>query len=306
MCKQMKSTASDIPKTGWFDRFAPAAAKPYLRLARLDRPIGTWLLLLPCWWSIALASPSWPDPWLFILFAVGAVTMRGAGCTLNDIADRDYDKNVQRTADRPIPSGQITVKQAMAFLVLLCFIGLAVLLQLNLFSIALGASSLLLVAIYPFMKRITYWPQFVLGLAFNWGALLGWAAVRGDLGLPAVLLYVAGIFWTLGYDTIYAHQDKEDDLLVGVKSTALRLGDATRPWLGVFYAATITLLAASGYAAGLNWPFFALLLLTGVHLAWQVAKVDTENPADCLMRFKSNRDFGLLVLAAIVAGHVLG
>lgn len=306
MSEQMKSTASDIPQTSWIDRFAPAAAKPYLRLARLDRPIGTWLLLLPCWWSTALASPSWPDPWLFILFAVGAVVMRGAGCTLNDIADRDYDKNVQRTADRPIPSGQITVKQAMAFLVLLCFIGLAVLLQLNLFTIFLGAASLLLVAIYPFMKRITYWPQFVLGLAFNWGALVGWAAVRGDLGLPAILLYVAGIFWTLGYDTIYAHQDKEDDLLVGVKSTALRLGDATRPWLGVFYGAAMTLLAASGYAAGLNWPFFALLSVAGVHLAWQVAKVDTDNPADCLMRFKSNRDFGLLVLAAIIAGNLVG
>lgn len=304
MTEQMKSTHSDIPETSWFDRFAPAAVKPYLRLARIDRPIGTWLLLLPCWWSIALASPGWPDPWLFVLFAVGAVTMRGAGCTLNDMADRDYDKSVQRTANRPIPSGQVTVKQAFAFLVLLCFIGLAVLLQLNSFSILLGAASLLLVAVYPFMKRITYWPQFVLGLAFNWGALLGWAAVRGDLGWPAILLYAAGIFWTLGYDTIYAHQDKQDDLLVGVKSTALRLGDATRPWLGVFYAATMILLAASGYTAGLNWPFFALLSVCGVHLAWQVATVDIENPADCLMRFKSNRTFGLLVLAAILAGHV--
>jgi len=304
MTEQMKSTASDIPETSWFDRFAPEAVKPYLRLARIDRPIGTWLLLLPCWWSVALASPSWPDPWLLVLFALGAITMRGAGCTLNDIADRDYDKNVQRTAGRPIPSGQITVKQALAFLILQCLIGLAVLLQLNVFSKALGAASLLLVAIYPFMKRITYWPQFVLGLAFNWGALLGWAAVRGDLGTPAVLLYAAGIFWTLGYDTIYAHQDKQDDLLIGVKSTALRLGDATRPWLAVFYTATMVLLAASGYHAGLGWAFFALLLVAGAHLAWQVAKADIENPADCLMRFKSNRTFGFLVLAAILAGHI--
>ncbi len=304
MIEQMKSTASDIPETTWFDRFAPESVKPYLRLARIDRPIGTWLLLLPCWWSIALASPSWPDPWLLVLFAVGAIAMRGAGCTLNDIADRDYDKNVQRTANRPIPSGQVTVKQAFAFLIAQCLVGLAVLLQLNAFSILLGAASLLVVAIYPFMKRITYWPQFVLGLAFNWGALLGWAAVRGDLGPPAILLYAAGIFWTLGYDTIYAHQDKQDDLLIGVKSTALRLGDATRPWLAVFYALTLILLAASGHFAGLNWPFFALLAVSGAHLAWQVAKVVIENPADCLTRFKSNRTFGFLVFAGIVAGHV--
>ncbi len=304
MTEQMKSGASDIPQTTWFDRFAPDPVKPYLRLARLDRPIGTWLLLLPCWWSIALASPSWPDPWLLFLFAVGAIAMRGAGCTVNDIADRRYDKNVQRTADRPIPSGQITVKQAIAFLVLLCLVGLAVLLQLNIFSIFLGAASLLLVAIYPFMKRITYWPQFVLGLTFNWGALLGWAAVRGDLGPPPLLLYAAGIFWTLGYDTIYAHQDKQDDLLIGVKSTALRLGDATRPWLAGFYAATMLLLAASGYAAGVGWAFYALLLIAGGHLAWQVARVDIGNPGDCLMRFKSNRTFGFVVLAAIIAGHI--
>jgi 4-hydroxybenzoate polyprenyltransferase len=304
MIDPTKPSASDIPETSWFDRFVPDAAKPYLRLARIDRPIGTWLLLLPCWWSIALASPSWPDPWLFVLFAVGAVAMRGAGCTLNDIADRDYDKNVQRTAGRPIPSGQVTVKQAVGFLALQSLIGLAVLLQLNAFSILLGAASLLIVAIYPFMKRITYWPQFVLGLAFNWGALLGWAAVRGDLAAPALLLYAAGILWTLGYDTIYAHQDKQDDLLIGVKSTALRLGDATRPWLAVFYSLTMILLAASGYGAGLCWPFFALLAVSTAHLAWQVAKVDTENPADCLKKFKSNRVFGFLVLAAIVAGQV--
>jgi 4-hydroxybenzoate polyprenyltransferase len=260
--------------------------------------------LLPCWWSIALASPSWPDPWLLALFAVGAVTMRGAGCTLNDIADRDYDKKVQRTADRPLPSGQITVKQALAFLVLQSLIGLAVLLQLNSFAVLLGASSLLLVGIYPFMKRITYWPQVVLGLAFNWGALLGWAAVRGDLGLPTLLLYVAGIFWTLGYDTIYAHQDKHDDLLIGVKSTALRLGDATRPWLAVFYVVTMIGLTASGYLAGLAWPFFALLVISGAHVAWQVAKVDIGNPSDCLMKFKSNREFGFLILAAILAGRI--
>ncbi len=304
MIDHLKSTASDIPESSWYDRFTPKVVKPYLRLARIDRPIGTWLLLLPCWWSIALASPPWPDPWLLILFAVGAVTMRGAGCTLNDIADRDYDKKVQRTADRPIPGGQVTVKKAIVFLVLQSLIGLAVLLQLNSFATVLGASSLLLVAIYPFMKRITYWPQVVLGLAFNWGALLGWAAVRDDLGLPALLLYAAGIFWTLGYDTIYAHQDKQDDLLIGVKSTALRLGEATRPWLAVFYAVTMIGLAASGYFAGLAWPFFALLVVSGAHLAWQVAKVNIGNPSDCLVKFKSNREFGFLILAAILAGHI--
>lgn len=304
MIDHLKSSASDIPESSWYDRFTPMALKPYLRLARIDRPIGTWLLLLPCWWSIPLASPLWPDPWLLALFAVGAVAMRGAGCTLNDIADRDYDKKVQRTADRPLPSGQITVKQAIAFLVLQSLIGLVVLLQLNTFAILLGASSLLLVAIYPFMKRITYWPQVVLGLAFNWGALLGWAAVRGDLGLPALLLYAAGIFWTLGYDTIYAHQDKHDDLLIGVKSTALRLGDATRPWLAIFYSVTMIGLSASGYLAGLAWPFFALLAVSGAHLAWQVVRVDIENPSDCLVKFKSNREFGFLILAAILAGRM--
>jgi len=220
----------DIPVECWIDRRLPAAWRPYCRLMRLDRPIGTWLLLFPCWWSAALAAEGWPDLWLFALFAIGAVVMRGAGCTVNDWADRDFDGKVARTAARPIPSGAVSPRQALIFLVAQLLVGLLVLLQLNWFAIGVGAASLLLVFPYPFMKRITYWPQAWLGLTFNWGALVGWAAVRGDLTLAPVLLYIAGVFWTLGYDTIYAHQDKEDDILVGVKSTALALGENTVAW----------------------------------------------------------------------------
>lgn len=299
---------TDIATGNWVDRFAPAPTRPYLRLARLDRPIGTWLLLLPCWWSVALAAPLHETPgyglWLFTLFAIGATVMRGAGCTLNDIADRNYDGQVARTATRPIPSGAVSVKQAVAFMGFLCLLGLAVLTQFNLFAVAVGVASLGLVAVYPFAKRVTYWPQAVLGLTFNWGALLGWAAVRGDLDLAPVLLYIAGLFWTLGYDTIYAHQDKEDDVLIGVKSTALKLGDATPRWLIMFYGLQMVLTAAAGHFAGLAWPFYVGLALAGAHLVWQIAKVDIHNPADCLDKFKSNRDFGLILLAAIMAGHL--
>lgn len=227
---QGEARPADAAPSTWVDHM-PAALRPYLRLARADRPIGVWLLMLPCWWSTALAAPpgGLPDWRLLLLFFVGSAVMRGAGCTLNDIADRDIDAQVARTRGRPLPSGAIGVKAAFAFLGLQALAGLLVLLSLNEFTVWLGIASLLPVAIYPFMKRITYWPQAVLGIAFNWGALVGWTAVRGDLGWPAVLLYVAGILWTLGYDTIYAHQDKEDDAVVGVKSTALRLGDRTRP-----------------------------------------------------------------------------
>jgi 4-hydroxybenzoate polyprenyltransferase len=297
-----KRTA-DIPVGHWMDRWAPSTLRPYLRLARVDRPIGTWLLLLPCWWSIALASPSWPDPWLMALFAIGALVMRGAGCTLNDIVDRNFDGNVARTATRPIPSGAVTVRQAFAFMVLLSLIGLAVLLQFNAVAVAVGVVSLLLVAVYPFMKRVTYWPQAVLGLTFNWGALLGWAAVRGDLSMPALVLYGAGILWTLGYDTIYAHQDKEDDALIGVKSTALLLGETTRSWLYGFYGVAVALLGVSGYLAQLSWPFFIFLGLAAAQVGWQAATVDLENPKDCLAKFRSNREFGFLIFAGIVAGH---
>jgi len=298
-------TATDIPTGTWIDRSAPAAIRPYLRLVRIDRPIGTWLLLLPCWWSLSLASSGWPDTYYMALFALGALIMRGAGCTVNDIIDRDYDKQVARTAGRPIASGAVSVVQAFFFLGLLLAAGLLILVQFNQLTIWVGVASLVPIAIYPFMKRITHWPQAILGLTFNWGALLGWTAVRGDLSAPALALYAAGLFWTLGYDTIYAHQDKEDDALIGLKSTALRLGAATRTWLFGFYAAALGLIALAGYLAEVGWPFYPLLGLGGAHLVWQAATADTDDPKDCLGKFKSNRDFGLIVFAAVVAGRVL-
>ncbi len=306
MTETAHSAAGDIHAGNWIERLAPRGMRPYLRLARIDRPIGTWLLVLPCWWSVALAMPSWPDARMLALFAIGALVMRGAGCTVNDIVDRDFDGRVARTATRPIPSGAVSVAQAFAFLGLQLLAGLVVLLQFNGFAIALGAGALPLIAVYPFMKRITHWPQLVLGLVFNWGALLGWAAVRGDLAAPALALYGAGVFWTLGYDTIYAHQDKEDDSLIGLKSTALKLGDATRPWLFAFYGATLALMALAGYLAALAWPFFAVLGVGAAHLIWQAAAVDTANPQDCLAKFKANRNFGLIILAGVVAGQVAG
>jgi len=305
MDERQQVSASDIPPQSWIDRVPGEGLRPYLRLARLDRPIGTWLLLLPCWWATAMAAPGWPDPWFLGLFAVGALVMRGAGCTVNDIADREFDKKVARTATRPIASGQVSVAQALAFLALQLGIGLAVLLQFNTYTVILGVSSLALVAIYPFAKRVTYWPQFVLGLTFNWGALLGWAAVTGGLEAPAVLLYAAGILWTMGYDTIYAHQDKEDDVLIGVKSTALKFGTATGSWLAAFYGGTITLLAAAGVHAALHPVYFAGLAVAALHLVRQVRSLDLDDAKMCLARFKSNRDFGLIVLTAIIAGRLL-
>src|SRR5579884_1177860 len=232
--KMRGADPTDIHAGDWVDRWLPRAAEPYARLARLDRPIGTWLLLFPAWWGIALAAPRWPDPVLLALFALGAVAMRGAGCTLNDIADRDYDGRVARTRMRPLPSGRVTVRQALVFMAAQAALGAAILFSLNRLSILLGLAVIVLIATYPLMKRITYWPQFFLGLNFNWGALMGWAAVRGDLQAPAFWLYIGGIAWTLGYDTIYAHQDKDDDLLIGVKSSALALGRYSRPVLFIF------------------------------------------------------------------------
>jgi 4-hydroxybenzoate polyprenyltransferase len=296
---------SDAPPANWVDRYAPNFARPYLRLMRADRPIGTWLLLWPCWWSAALAWNAagirTPDLWLLALFAIGATVMRGAGCTYNDIADRHYDAEVARTRSRPIPSGQVSVTSAAIFMVMLSFIGLAVLLQFNLFAIALGMGSLGIVALYPFMKRITYWPQFVLGLAFSWGALMGWAEVFGSLAWPALLLYGAAIMWTIGYDTIYAHQDKEDDALVGLKSTALKFGEKTKPWLVLFYGGALALLAASGLLAGAGVLFLAGLAAVAVHFGWQIATLDTGDPANCLRRFRSNREAGAIVFAALLA-----
>jgi 4-hydroxybenzoate polyprenyltransferase len=296
---------SDIRQSDWVDRYLPAWSRAYARLARLDRPIGTWLLLFPGWWGIALASKSWPDPVLLLLFAIGAVAMRGAGCTLNDIADREYDGAVARTRLRPLPSGAVSVPRAIAFLLLQLAVGAAVLFSMNRITILLGCAVLALVGTYPFMKRITYWPQVFLGLNFNWGALIGWTAVTGALAWPPLLLYLGGVFWTIGYDTIYAHQDKEDDLRIGVKSSAIALGRHTRPWLFVFYTAASLGWAAVGHAAELGPIFWAGLGSAALQLAWQAARVNTEDPADCLRKFRSNRAVGWLMLAGIVAGHVV-
>lgn len=298
--------ASDIVAGNWIDRHVPAPVRPYLRLARIDRPIGIWLLMLPCWWGAALAAPGWPNVVHLLLFALGATLMRGAGCTLNDIVDRKFDSKVARTASRPLPSGAVSVRQAIVFMVALCVAAFFILLQFNLFTIVLASVSLLLVAIYPFAKRVTNWPQAVLGLTFNWGALVGWSAQRGELDWPAIALYLAGLFWTLGYDTIYAHQDKEDDLIVGVKSTALALGKATRPWLVGFYTASGALLLLAGWLASLSIAFYGAMAAVLAHLAWQVARVDLDNPKDCLAVFKANQTTGLLVFVAIVLGQVLG
>jgi 4-hydroxybenzoate polyprenyltransferase len=288
----------------WVDSLAPAWAQPYLRLARLDRPIGSWLLLLPCWWSVALATVAarepFPNIWHLILFFIGAFAMRGAGCTWNDIVDRDLDGRVERTRSRPIPSGQVTLKQAAAFLVLQALIGLAVLLQFNRFAIGMGIASLAIVAVYPFMKRITYWPQIVLGLAFSWGALMGWAAAFGRLDWPALLLYAGAISWVIHYDTIYAHQDREDDALVGLKSTALLFGARTKPMLALFSGGAVVLIAMAGIRIEAGIVYYLGLAAFGAHLVWQIVRIDISNPALCLRLFKSNRDAGLILFAGML------
>ena len=294
---------TDIHAGDWVDRLLPRWVEPFARLARWDRPIGTWLLLFPGWWGTALAAPRWPDLFLLLFFAIGAVAMRGAGCTLNDIVDRDYDGKVARTRFRPLPRGRLTVLQAILFMLAQLAVGAAVLFSLNRACWLLGLGVLVLIGTYPFMKRITYWPQLFLGLNFNWGALLGWAAVTGGLAWPPVLLYAGGIFWTLGYDTIYAHQDKEDDARIGVKSSALALGERTRPWLFVFYAAAVALWGVAGGAAGLGITFWIGLAAAALRLGWQAARADTEDPADCLAKFRSNRAVGWLLFAGIIAGH---
>jgi 4-hydroxybenzoate polyprenyltransferase len=291
----------------WVDRLAPAATRPYLRLSRADRPIGTWLLLLPCWWGALLAaaaepgSAGWLTVWIIIGCGIGAVLMRGAGCTWNDITDRDIDGSVARTRSRPIPSGQVGVKGALAWIAAQSLLAFGILLTFNLAAILLGVASLALVAIYPFAKRFTWWPQVFLGLAFNWGALLAWTAQGGSLGVAPVLLYLAGICWTIFYDTIYAHQDKEDDALIGVKSTARLFGDNTRRWLRGFMAACLVLMTAAivmALAPAASLPAMTLALLgvwaMGWHMAWQLARLDADDPETCLRLFRSNRDAGLL------------
>jgi 4-hydroxybenzoate polyprenyltransferase len=293
----------------WVDTRAPSWSRPYLRLSRLDRPIGSWLLLMPCWWSAALAAGVSGHirslPLTIVLFFIGAFVMRGAGCTWNDITDRDLDAKVERTRSRPIPAGQVSVTQALIFLVAQALIGLAVLLQFNRFAIFTGIASLLIVAIYPFMKRITWWPQVVLGLAFSWGALMGFAAEFARIDLVAVVLYAGSIAWVIGYDTIYAHQDAEDDALIGIKSTALLFGEKTKPALAAFYGLAVVLIAVALWLAAVRWPAWIGLAAFATHLAWQIRRLQIGNSALCLKLFKSNRDAGLLLFAGLLVDAVL-
>ncbi len=293
----------------WVDTIAPSWSRPYLRLARFDRPIGSWLLLLPCWWSAALAAGAAHDvsrlPLFIILFFIGSFVMRGAGCTWNDITDRDLDARVERTRSRPIPAGQVSVTQALAFLAAQALIGLMVLLQFNGFAIATGIASLIIVAIYPFMKRITWWPQIVLGLAFSWGALMGFAATFARIDAAALWLYAGSIAWVIGYDTVYAHQDAEDDALIGIKSTARLFGTRTRPALVAFYALAVILIGLALWSAGAHGPAWIALAVFAAHLGWQIARLDISDAALCLRVFKSNRDAGLLLFAGLLADAVL-
>jgi 4-hydroxybenzoate polyprenyltransferase len=292
----------------WVDTRAPLWSRPYLRLSRLDRPIGSWLLLMPCWWSAALAAGMAHDlkqlPLMILLFLVGAFVMRGAGCTWNDITDRDLDAQVERTRSRPIPAGQVSVPQAAAFLVLQALVGLVVLLQFNRFAIGCGIASLVIVAVYPFMKRITYWPQIVLGLAFSWGALMGFAVTFGRIDATALVLYAGSIAWVIGYDTIYAHQDTEDDALIGIKSTALLFGARTRPALMVFYGLAVALIGVALALAGAGWMAWIGLAAFAVHLVSQIERLEISDPALCLRIFKSNRNAGLLLFAGLLSDAI--
>lgn len=295
---------TDIRATGWIARL-PASWRPYALLMRADRPIGSWLLFLPGLWGIALWAPDWGRGlWLAFLFFVGAFAMRGAGCVVNDLWDRDIDRKVERTRGRPLASGAVSPRQAVAFLALLCTIGLAVLLQLNMASIWLGVCSLLPILLYPLAKRVTDFPQLILGFTFGWGALMGPVAAGAPLGLPVVVLYGATIAWILGYDTIYAHQDREDDALVGIRSTALKFGERTRPFLAACYTSVILLLALAGFLAGLSPWFYLGLLLPAGALALQIRALDIHDPALCLTLFQSNREVGLLVAFAILLGRL--
>ncbi len=296
-------THTDINSKGWIAAL-PAGWRPYALLMRLDRPIGTWLLLLPAWWSILYAAGgvfqlNLRHTALLALFGVGAVIMRGAGCVINDLWDRDIDRLVERTRARPLASGAVSPRAAFVFLAALLLLGLLILLQTNLVTILLGFLSLPLIAVYPFMKRITWWPQLFLGIVFNFGALMGWAAVTGAVGLSALLLYIGGIFWTLGYDTIYAHQDKDDDALAGVKSSALKLGSCSRRAVAVFYALFFLCALLALGAGGAGVPAFLVMLGAGAHLFLQVKMWRLDDPACALRVFRSNRDLGLLVLLAL-------
>jgi 4-hydroxybenzoate polyprenyltransferase len=300
---------SDALPASWVDDM-PRLIRPYLRLMRLDRPIGAWLLFWPCVFGLALGAAaegrSVPNPFYVLLMALGSVVMRGAGCTYNDIVDRDFDARVARTRGRPIASGAVSVGQAWAFAVSLSLIGFLILLNFNLYTMLLGAGSLLLIAGYPFMKRITWWPQAWLGLTFNWGVPLGFAAETGHLATGLLVFYAGCFFWTLGYDTIYALQDKEDDILIGVKSSAIKLGSKSKTFIHTAYAIAFALMVAGGIASGLRVVFAAAMLVAGSHLLWQAHSLDTERPLLCLKLFKSNRDTGALIVVALLLGLIAG
>ena len=309
--RRMQGRVADAPSDQWVYRLLPAWLWPYAQIARWDRPIGWQLLLWPCLWSLGLAyaSPqgpdlSWQPIWFACLFAVGAIAMRGAGCTYNDLVDVDIDAKVARTASRPLPSGQISKKAAAIFLVIQALIGFAVLIQFNMYAIIVGLFSLLPVALYPFMKRITYWPQFFLGLAFSWGAFMGWAATYGSLNLAPFMLYAACVAWTIGYDTIYAHQDKEDDAIVGVKSTARLFGNKTKPALVALYATVIALLSIAFMIAETGWLAWLGLAAAGAHMVRQIIKLDIDDADQCLALFRSNGQIGALVTLGLIAAIV--
>ncbi|MBC6440973.1 MAG: 4-hydroxybenzoate octaprenyltransferase [Rhodospirillales bacterium] len=289
--------SSDSPKpaapASWVDARAPGPLRPWLHLARAGGPIGYWLLMWPCWWSVALAGGGLLHVDLFVLFLIGAIVMRAAGCVINDILDRDIDAQVERTRTRPLASGAVTLRGALIYLALLLLLGLAVLLQLNKAAIIIGAASLGLVALYPLMKRLTYWPQLFLGLTFNWGALVGWTAMEGSLSLAPLMLYAGCICWTIGYDTIYAHQDKADDIKIGVKSTALRFGNRTKPIVSVFYVLFVVGLVAAGIETDRAWYYYPFLLVILAQLNWQVRTVILDDPNSCKQRFASNGQIGI-------------
>lgn len=309
MANSVTERLPDAPQRNWADRFLPRWLRPYARLARWDRPIGWWLLLLPCWWSAALAAGSvdaaYPSIRHLALLLVGAVAMRGAGCTYNDVVDRDLDASVARTRARPIPSGRVTVRQAALFLALQALAGLVVLLQFNAFTVLLGLASLGVVVLYPFLKRITDWPQLGLGLAFSWGALLGWAAELGGLAAAPLLLYAGGVLWTIGYDTIYALQDREDDALIGVRSTVRLFGVRTPAAVAAFYASAVVFFAAALAFAEAGWIAYVGLAFAAAQLAWQAARINVDDGALALRLFRSNRGFGLILFAGLVLDALL-
>ncbi|MGE0501594.1 MAG: 4-hydroxybenzoate octaprenyltransferase [Rhizobiaceae bacterium] len=313
--RDAQGRVADAPSGHWVYRALPRAVWPYAQLARWDRPIGWWLLLFPCLWSATLAAVAYAAPgeplstllpslWHLLLFLIGAIAMRGAGCTYNDLVDEGIDAKVERTRSRPLPAGKVTRRQAWAFIFAQAMVGFLVLVQFNSFTILLGIASLAIVAVYPFMKRFTNWPQLVLGFAFSWGALMGWAALFADIDAPALQLYFGSVFWVIGYDTIYAHQDKEDDALVGVRSTARLFGDATKSWLAGLYIGALILFASAFSSAEVPIPAFAGLLAAAVHMTRQIATLDIDDPAQCLRLFHSNKTVGWLIFLGLVGSGV--